>query len=379
MRGKYIAGMDLVRFSAATMVMFSHLFYSTWFSPTIAQQGSVQQPIWAFPAFGWVGVQIFFVLSGYVIAYTADGASAFKFAASRIIRLAPSAWICSTITLVILLFGSDLAPVDVLVRWLKALTFFPKPPFIDNVYWTLGLEIFFYGLIFLLLCSNQFKRVEWLAIALIAITTVFWAAYFLTKAPVLEVIRGSRDFTILLVRHGSFFGLGILLWLCTNRVTWPRVFLIAVCVLTGILQIIDEHGSQTGAAGVAPPGLNATPFLAAGVWVFALVLMVLAIRYNDRLPQAPWMRTVGLMTYPLYLIHNVAGSALIQWISPSLISPVWAVVVAMLLSIATAWIVTTTLERYLQNVLKSALDEAPFKRRFALPFLYRPTTSPLLA
>ena len=39
---------------------------------------------------GWVGVEIFFELSGFVIAYSAEGASAFVFFRSRFFRLMPA-------------------------------------------------------------------------------------------------------------------------------------------------------------------------------------------------------------------------------------------------------------------------------------------------
>jgi peptidoglycan/LPS O-acetylase OafA/YrhL len=51
--------------------------------------------------FGWVGVEIFFVISGFVIAFTAEGASSRAFLRSRVLRLVPGPWICATIALVL--------------------------------------------------------------------------------------------------------------------------------------------------------------------------------------------------------------------------------------------------------------------------------------
>ena len=47
--------------------------------------------------FGWIGVQIFFVISGIVIANSAQSATPFRFAVSRFLRLYPAAWIAAAI------------------------------------------------------------------------------------------------------------------------------------------------------------------------------------------------------------------------------------------------------------------------------------------
>ena len=48
-------------------------------------------------SFGWIGVEIFFVISGYVIASSAEGAAPRTFLRRRAQRLLPAAWVCATI------------------------------------------------------------------------------------------------------------------------------------------------------------------------------------------------------------------------------------------------------------------------------------------
>ena len=69
-------GIDAIRFSSAVLVSAFHL---TWHIP---------EAVHVMP-FGWIGVQIFFVISGIVIANSARLATPFRFAVSRFLRLYP--------------------------------------------------------------------------------------------------------------------------------------------------------------------------------------------------------------------------------------------------------------------------------------------------
>ncbi len=81
----YVWGLDIVRFLAAAMVV---LFHYTWKN----QQAG--------PAFdsGWVGVEIFFVISGFVIASSANNVTAIAFIRRRFSRLYPAAICCAIIS-----------------------------------------------------------------------------------------------------------------------------------------------------------------------------------------------------------------------------------------------------------------------------------------
>ena len=93
MERRYAPLIDLVRCAAALMVALFHLG-TRWPAPN-------KMPILLYPDYpdygafdhlfywGWVGVEIFFVISGYVIAGSSVGRTARAFFVGRGVRLLP--------------------------------------------------------------------------------------------------------------------------------------------------------------------------------------------------------------------------------------------------------------------------------------------------
>jgi len=100
------------------------------------------------------------VLSGFVIAYSAEASSAFLFLRSRFLRLMPAVWICASLAFALLIEEGMIPFNELLPLYLKTIILIPKRPWIDTVYWSLCVEVAFYGLILSLLLANRFCRVE---------------------------------------------------------------------------------------------------------------------------------------------------------------------------------------------------------------------------
>lgn len=105
---KHILGIDALRFACAVMVMLFHFGFLLGVNAD-GVIGAVSQHQTSYPElydstyFGWVGVQTFFVISGFVIAFSGERATLFSFFVSRVVRLGPGVWICAPITVAILL------------------------------------------------------------------------------------------------------------------------------------------------------------------------------------------------------------------------------------------------------------------------------------
>jgi peptidoglycan/LPS O-acetylase OafA/YrhL len=157
--------LDGLRAVAALAVLFHHLYYSSEFDKVF----SAALPVWfaAFAEYCARGVQVFFVLSGFVIAYSlrdlrVDRRTAVSFALRRQIRLDPPYWICLAVAVidwaVVARVHPDLSPAPTIGAFL--LNFFYLPavthvPIYLTVAWTLCLEVQFYLVFILILWAAQ--------------------------------------------------------------------------------------------------------------------------------------------------------------------------------------------------------------------------------
>lgn len=353
------------------MVTLFHLTYWSW-APVESLTKSVSGGVAEFPSMakitwlGWVGVEIFFVISGFVISYSAAGVSPFVFLRRRIIRLYPSAWICATATLVTVLLISR-GDADTASEYVRAMTLWVQGPWIDGVYWTLGIEIIFYALIFAMLCLGRFGSIS-VALGIMALaSSAFWVALAIDRIlpGVLHVgflhdLLASPASAFLLLRHGCFFALGGLLWLSQSKGFTPwRTILLAFCLLGGVLEIFDSARSIVSPIGDSPE----RRMIACAVWIAAVACLASAIIYNQMLHKffgksSEVIRFLGLMTYPLYLLHDIIGAALLRAASLLGASPVVALAFAMMMVLALGWAVTRFLEPPIQALLRVVLSRS---------------------
>lgn len=76
--------------------------------------------------YGFLGVPVFFIISGFVIAYSAEGRTATGFAIARFSRIYPTFLVCMTLTfLVLLVFGKPHFETSVM-QWLANLFIAPS-------------------------------------------------------------------------------------------------------------------------------------------------------------------------------------------------------------------------------------------------------------
>jgi len=142
---RYFGKLASLRFFAALLVLLSHIDLSAttnnafiWFVD--------QEVFWC----GFIGVSIFFVLSGFVISYANDNWKDWKhYMVGRVSRIYPAHLIVTA--LVILVFEETIRSEKDLIVWLTNFSLLqawvPSPRFLralNDVSWSLSVEMFFY-------------------------------------------------------------------------------------------------------------------------------------------------------------------------------------------------------------------------------------------
>jgi len=372
MKKNYYPLLDLSRFAAAMIVLTYHLGYTTWQERSFGyfvHEGLYRIPEMTWASFGFVGVQIFFVISGFVIANSAARASVSDFVIGRITRIFPSLWICATITLATCL-AADLYSGDQLVRrYLASIVLFPISPWMEGVYWTLILEMVFYGIVAGFIFFGRFDKISRLALFFtvysgIGIIAVLASLY--TDSRIVELVaglvRGKRQ---LLAWHGVFFGLGLYLYLWSaGRMTRFTAYMAVATTFLCCLQIFvaSVFSSRAGlgdeASIVIPASAYAVPMAA---FLFFTAVIPLSIRYGDAISEnisdkaAYACRTLGLMSYPIYLIHFTLGLVVIRSLVLSGLSPLVSLALASLVILACCLVLALYLEPPLQRWTKQRL------------------------
>ncbi len=155
--------LDSFRFFAILAVMLFH-YYARWAPPLYACNFYPYSGTAGYFSYGYLGVHFFFIISGFVIAYTLHATPGFfSFWKKRFIRLFPAMAICSLITFVFFcladrnyLFPDSYSGLNLLYSFtlikptlLNHITHL-QGNYINGSYWSLWPEIQFYGLVSLI-------------------------------------------------------------------------------------------------------------------------------------------------------------------------------------------------------------------------------------
>lgn len=301
--------LDALRGIAAVIVMFFH--YTIQYGELF---GKPAAPL-NFPP-GRYGVQLFFVISGFVIFLTlARSASIWDFAANRFSRLYPPYWVCIGITFAVMAVmpmpGLNVSALDAVLN-LTMLQYWLQRPTVDGVYWTLSVELVFYAFVSFLHLIGWLRRVElWMSSWLVMI----FAVQFLVRSGynISPLIR-----TTLLLEHGQYFFAGVLFYrMKSDGFNWQRWLLLIACITAAWYVRDAPHAISLLVSSALFIG-----FITGRLgWIVVTPLVFL-----------------GDISYPLYLLHQNIGYALISRLEAAgLTSEVWLVVpVAISIVLATA-------------------------------------------
>jgi peptidoglycan/LPS O-acetylase OafA/YrhL len=121
---KKIGSINALRFIAAMFVLFYHFTFVFYYAKTTQIDIPILRELFKY---GYLGVELFFIISGFVISLSAESRNAYGFLKSRLGRLYPVFWASAIVTAVFILFGGSIinSPIT-LNKFLANMTMVPQ-------------------------------------------------------------------------------------------------------------------------------------------------------------------------------------------------------------------------------------------------------------
>jgi peptidoglycan/LPS O-acetylase OafA/YrhL len=304
-------------------------------------------------AYGWLGVEVFFVLSGFVIPYSI--AKTFptytwkdfpRFVLRRLLRLEPP-YVISILLVLLLWQASALAPgfqgqqpkyeIGQVAAHLFYLVPWTDYSWLQPVYWTLAYEFAFYlaiGLLFPLIMNRQ-RLIAWL---------------FIVTACVVAALLGYLPLICLM------FLVGIAIFRLLQAV---EIDFYSIAEATLVIGAVSLELIWIGAAIYAVVGI-----------VIALLIIFCRNVSADRTIGGALLTALGTISYSFYLIHVPVGGRVIN-LGGRFVAGAWSEfalsLLALVVCLACSWVFYWSIER-------TAINFA--RRQTALVFRKQPGTTP---
>jgi peptidoglycan/LPS O-acetylase OafA/YrhL len=328
-----IAELDALRCIAAVSIVLFHINCTyPIFTCRVFQD---------FMKFGATGVDLFFMISGFVILLTLEKTKNWKdFVIRRFARLYPAYWVCVTITMLSMVayFRYSHQPCTFLLhRYLPNLTMFQhyfKVTDLDDVYWTLIIEMLFYGFMVFIFSIKKLKWIEYIAPAMMLPLFIYSSKYFQVHYPGLHHLWLAA---LPIANEFPLFVMGILYYkIHTGKLTKYRFIAILLCIVCQVLLFGN--------------GLNIDLFLSSKDYVLITLFynVVFFLYIYGRLHFIVNRVTLffGDISYPLYLIHYYLGIFVIIPLLLSLKVPLLAAsAVAFTVAVALAILIARFIEK----------------------------------
>lgn len=336
--------LDLLRFCAALMVTAYHFLYRG------AREGGYLD--YSFGAtgdaltLGYLGVNLFFMISGFVIIWSASGRDWYGFSVSRLARLYPAHLVAMTITFLVMAWWAQPPFITDVSQWLANLTMLAPlfgASFMDGAYWSIVIELIFYVWVIIGLFCGILPRHTDIAVAV-------WMAFIVTN----NIVVGSRPVELLLLtEYGAYFAFGAMVWRISSLgASNLRLF------LAGLALMMTFHTTEVQRLDViARLGEASTPAMVALANAGIVALFLLAATLGRHVRAGSWMLALGGISYPLYLLHQNAGYILINLTAPAIGK--WAAFgLAILVSLVVSWWIYRHVEPVGRRIIRMLLSPA---------------------
>jgi len=252
---------------------------------------------------GVTGVELFFMISGFVIYMTiSKTTSPITFAIHRFARLYPVYWLCVSLSIILQLFFNETSKVELtLVNYIANMSmfqYFLKIPDLEGAYWTLTIELIFYGFIsiFLFIKKINFFYPFLLLILILTLINEYYFTSFIPNANYVYIY-------IPLLAHLPLFIAGITFYKIKtlNKVNRQLIYYYGILLICFFSQLIF-HNHNVRLAHVI--GYH---WAIVAYFIFFILLVHKKISLKNVKP----LIFIGSISYPLYLIHHFIGTKIL--------------------------------------------------------------------
>lgn len=300
-----IAYLDGLRGAAIIFVVLFHAYFRWNVIEPFEQPATISDPL----SYGWLGVELFFAISGFVIYMTLLNArNIMSFAISRYLRLAP-AMIVASVVIYLSSFAIAERPEGPLqlVDFLPSLTFLDprllsevtglSVQSLDGAFWSLYVEVKFYAAAALLFFVCRDRNLNGIYLAYLFFCALFIASEILFDHAALALFVKVLSYLGLV--HYGWFLLGILSY--KYYVGKSHAHLCQAIAIAGIAsaQLLVTKGYSLG--------LLATLISLVAIFLWPLFSPSMQGVLANRV-----LLFFGYISYPLYLVHQnlVTGLAI---------------------------------------------------------------------
>ena len=339
-----ILSIDLLRFFAATAVMLYHyVFMFTQRGYTTYNYDLLLNTT----QYGYLGVDLFFIISGFVITMSANKRTLWQFATSRIARLYPIYWSSVIITSIfIYFFGNKIDTTINLKVFLTNMTMIPsvfRQPYVDGSYWSLTVELTFYIFIGLLLLINKYQYLE-------KITTPL--SFILVLGAYLKIIPFNWI---------SYFLAGITFYfIYKTGVTKLRALSLLTNLISSIIYATDH---APGLSDNYHTNFN-TEIILIYIISFYILFLLISIKIIDKLinkitnsKTKNFLFTLGSLTFPIYLLHQTIGHIFLRCLERVNLPNLSPLIITSLFIISLSFVLTILIENRSRNIIFKLSDK----------------------
>ena len=348
----HLRSIQYLRAIAAVMVAYFHAIdqipdYRPWFDRYLLGHLNLAS-----------GVDIFFVISGFIMLISNRNSTPVSFAIRRAIRIIPLYWLL-TLALALLALWQPLQFRTTVVSGtaiLKSLLFIPylNPGHPGEVFpllvpgWSLNLEMFFYLVFAFVLLATAGRRL-WIVGAVFGVLVLL--------GPIARPLGVAAELLFYTDVRLLEFWLGMLIahFVLHDRLRVSRAAAVALIVagFGVLLSGFPVNGLEPGSFARTVLG-NVLPSA-------AVIVGAIAMERNGWIAEHAWLHWMGDASYSIYLTHIFSlGAARFIWArlgleAGGLPSAAAFAVFGMLCVMAGAWLVYNTVEKPTLNVLQRLL------------------------